>query len=312
MKILPRIKRQKKRSVDVKGIPRLSRSGGLELQARAVIQGIRVGRHRSPWQGSSLEFDQHRSYMPGDEMRHLDWRAYARTDQLLIRRFVDERTLPLTVLIDSSASMNYGQASTGYKYSHAQLATAVLGLLALDQGDTIQVLSTGHNWSKKPRTFSGAQAGRELALEVDHIQRRRLCNWSEVLAAMATYCRRRGLLIIISDFLDQPEELLKPLASLRAHGHDIVLLQILHPDELRLPQGGPYNVYDPEDATSRSFCDAAFMSQAYKEALADHQQSLKHLAHAVRADLQTLTTDKHLAQSLGAWLAMRGRIGRAS
>jgi uncharacterized protein (DUF58 family) len=295
----------KSKKVDVARIPRLSRSGGLELRARAIIQGLRTGRHRSPARGASLEFAEHRPYQPGDELRSIDWKAYARSDHLLIRRFVDERSLPLGIVIDGSASMRWGKPD---KFAHAQLIAAVLGVLALDQGDEVDVWSVGTALMPGGKTLGGTGATTALVERLASITWTKGANWGKALTSLANMPRRKSLFVLIGDFLDEPASMLPALATLRARGHDLAFLQVLSPEELHLPDDwGRMRLTDPEQAIADVDFDADQIAAAYAEAMAQHLATVRRCCAAARCDHLLVPTQRPLAAVLGSWLAGRSR-----
>lgn len=295
-----------KRKPPPAAIPRLSRSAGLELRARTLIQGLRAGRHRSPQAGASLEFADHRAYQPGDELRTIDWKAYARSDHLLVRRYIDERSLPLVLVVDASASMRYGTPS---KLAGAQFAAAILGLLALDQGDEVRLFGAGETLIPFGKALSGAQAGRRLAGLLVELPEERRVAWNICLDALAGTLRRRSLVVLCSDLLVDPAALASPLAALRGRGHDLACLQFLDRSELELPaEWTATNLVDPEGDHPDLPCHAESMRSEYAEALASHLDACRRLCAAARADHLLVAGDKQLVTVLGSWLARRGRL----
>ncbi len=278
-------------------IPQLARGQGLELAARQAVDGLYAGRHRSPRVGSSLDFADHRPYQDGDELRSIDWKAYARTDRLMVRRWHDDRQLPIALLLDTSGSMAYGAPAKG---EIARMTAAILGLLAFDQGDKVRVFLSGKVARVEPTMP-------EQLCEA-------LCSVADVGDAAAAHLldlaterlAQRHVVILLSDLLDDPATLITAAAALTARGHELACLQILDRSEITLPrQWGPTRFTDPEGRTSALEGDANDLADAYGDALAAHQERLANACAGLHADHRLLPTDENLSDTLGAWLAGR-------
>lgn len=283
-------------------VPRFADGQGLELAARQAVDGLFAGRHRSPRLGSSLDFADHRPYQDGDELRAIDWKAYARSDRLLVRRWHDDRQLPIALLLDTSASMAYGAPSKGQV---ARRIAAILGLLAFTQGDRVQVLLT-------------AKAERIVPTEAVH-----LCAVltsvpdagsaaaPQLLALAAEQLRQRHLVVLMSDLLDSPETFATAAAGLTARGHELACLQVLDPSELALPaQWGASRFTDPEGGLPAIDGDAGELATAYAAAIGQHQEQLHATCSGLHADHALIQTDTELVEALGQWLARRAQSRR--
>lgn len=278
-------------------VPRFDRGAGLELAARRAVDGLYAGRHRSPRIGSSLDFADHRAYQDGDDLGDIDWKAYARTDRLLVRRWHDDRQLPLALLVDTSASMGYGEPAKG---DIARLAAAVLGLLAFDQGDRVRLLLAGRQEPMVPTEAVPLCAALGATADAGTAAAPAL-----LLRAAATLPQRH-LAILLGDLLDEPEELLAAAGALYARGHELAVIQILDRSELELPANwGPTRFTDPEGGPLAVEGDAAELAATYAEAFATHQERLASGFAGLGADHLVLATDAVVPDVLGAWLARR-------
>lgn len=283
--------------------PRLGRQGGLELTARRVLDGLYSGRHRSAVHGSSIDFAEHRPYQPGDELRTIDWRAFARTDRLLIRRFHDDRQLPLALIVDNSASMAYGDPA---KHDTALITAAALGLLAIDQGDSARLLADSRApWSAD---LGGAMGATRLVQALESTKPTGTCDLGGVLRLTADHLTRRSLVVVVSDLLCEIALVIPPAADLVARGHELVVIQVLDPTELDLPaEWGRVTMTDPEGHEAPFSCDASEAHSAYNQAMAAHVTGCRNAFAGVRADHLLMTSDQPVAQVLGAWLERRRR-----
>lgn len=300
-------------------------AGAVELAARRILEGMSSGRHRSPSLGSATEFRDHRAYAPGDDMRNMDWKAYARSDHLLVRRFHDERNIPLLICMDRSASMDYGQPN---KWHIASVATAALCLLACRSGDRFRLAYGAAQLEQLEAEHSGERGFAQLCNRLQTLQPASLQtaggvtdnagsadngnsgnsteNFAQVLQGLGAHLSRRSLLILVSDFLDDTEAVADALVIFSARGHDVVLLQVLDASEQALPrEWGASMLVDPEGQYANHSIDAANMSDDYAEVFAAHQRRLSAHACALRAEHVVLSSDADVATVLGSWLHKR-------
>lgn len=240
----------------------LSSLRDLELATRATVEGLRQGLHRSPFHGYSAEFNQYRHYRPGDDLKYVDWKAFGRTDRLFTRQFRETTNLSALFVVDVSRSMDFGD-----KFRLAQSVTAVLGTLIIDQGDLAGVVADGRlsarAQSDGPRVAGNAidEAGaapaaylpprsghRQLAQFLAIVARLRPEGTAGIAAGLdraASLLHRRGLVVAVSDFYDDAQAL-TALRRLARRGHEMIVVQTLSADEVRLPQMGVVELVDAE------------------------------------------------------------------
>lgn len=213
----------------------------LELVARATVEGLRQGLHRSPFHGYNAEFSQYRHYRPGDDLKHVDWKAFGRTDRLFTRQFRETTNMSALFVCDLSRSMDYGA-----KFALAQAATAVLGTLVIDQGDAAGLLALGEAGRL---SYLPARSGHHhLTLLLAAIARLRADGTTPVadtLSRAAALLKRRGLVIVVSDLYDD-ERTLAELRRLSRMGHDVIVVHVISQDELTLPDRGAVEYVDSE------------------------------------------------------------------
>lgn len=283
----------------------------LPLRARAVMEGFYNGLHRSPFHGSSVEFSEYRPYSPGDDVRRLDWKRYARTDRYYIKRFEDETNRNVYVMLDRSRSMNYrtleydkGEYSTTLAATLAyyfSLQRDSLGLMTFDQqiGDFIPAQQRRGHLRRWLAALSRPLAGNDTDL-------------LRPLQQMAQLIRKRGLVILISDFLSLPPPLDAGLGLLRARGHDVMLLRVLDPGEKQLRIDQPTTVVDLETGREM-FLDPLAAADGYQQRFQQHRQQVEDTAKRWGAELFELVTDQPLAAALFQVVsAQRIRGGRPS
>ncbi len=291
--------------ISIPDVPRLARSGALELTARRVVEGLYAGRHRSPYLGPATEFADHRPYAPGDDLRSIDWRAYARSDHLLVRRYREERDLPLMLAIDTSASMAYGSPE---KSAWAAIASAALGMLAIDQGDRVRVCAARDGAARWTAELSGSPGANALCAELSELRWSGAASAADLLAEIARRLERRSLVVLMSDLLGDPLELARQAGVLAARGHELVGLHILDRSEVELPASwGLVSLSDPESAHAPISCDAAQTKVAYDRAMAEHRERCARALAGARAEHVAVVTDQEPSEILGRWLHRRAR-----
>jgi uncharacterized protein (DUF58 family) len=222
----------------------------LSIRARTIAQGVLVGAHMSRRFGSSSEFAEYKLYAPGDELKHLDWKAYARFDRYFVRRYLEEANLDLHLVVDSSASMAYAGGARGHfttsKWNVARTLAAAVATIAHDQSDAtgISVFSSSERFGLPPRSRRD-----HLAALLDGLERLEPTGQTDVEGALASVLarlNRRALVVVISDFLDVDTRVLETLGVLRRRGADVLVLQVMHRDELEFPFDGVVRFEDLE------------------------------------------------------------------
>jgi uncharacterized protein (DUF58 family) len=284
----------------------LARYGGLTLTARTVVEGFLSGIHRSPFKGFSVEFAEHRQYYPGDEIRHIDWRAFGKTDRLYVKEYEEETNLKAFLVVDASGSMRYRGRQRLSKYEYAQQVAASLAYLMLAQLDAVGLVvhDTKVKQLVQPRASSkhllgllrgleDAQPGGETALAAV---------WHQLAVA---HLKRRGLVIILSDCFDEPAALGKALQHLRHRGHEVLLFHVLAPEEIDFPFDRPTKFRDMERITDVVKVDSRAMRDEYRKNFEAYRTELQRKARDLRIDYHLLRTDEPVDRALGAYLAKR-------
>lgn len=290
------------RLVDAELLASLS---SMELRARALVDGYYSGHHRSPYHGASVEFADHRAYTHGDELRHLDWRLYGRSDRFFVKQYEAETNLTVHLLLDASGSMGYPERGVT-KLACASYLAAGLAYLAWRQRDAVglSVFDTTVRQQLPPQTRRGHVQQVFDALE--RVTPGGETAVAEVLQAAGMALRRRGLIVLLSDLLEDAGEILHALAVLRGHGHDVIVLQVLDRGELELGLRGPVLVEDLETGALLA-TDADEIRAEYDAALRAHLQHLRDGCVAHHIDHQLFVTDRPLGRALVAYLAHRRR-----
>jgi uncharacterized protein (DUF58 family) len=225
-----------RRFLDPKVLNRVAR---LDLRARLIVEGTLAGRHRSPYRGFSVEFAEHREYAPGDDTRYLDWKVYGKSDRLYIKQYEEETNLLATIVLDGSTSMDYGAGGEGMsKATYASTVAASLAYLVVHQQDSAGlVLLDDAVRDSLPPGSQPAHLARILE-RIGSFRGGKRTDLGKALGEVAEKVRRRGLVVVVSDLLDDAERVLAGLRRLRSRKHDVVVFQILHEDEVRFPFEG--------------------------------------------------------------------------
>ena len=230
----------------------------LELMTKSTVEGLRQGLHRSPFHGYSAEFSQYRHYRPGDDLKYVDWKAFARTDRIYTRQFRETTNVSALFVIDISKSMDFGS-----KFVLARTVAAVLGTLVLDQGDAAGVLAVDDRAHLVPAR-SGHHHLRVLLSELASLAPGGSATIAEALRRAATILKRRGLVIVLSD-LYEDEEAIGQIRQLARMGHDVVVIQTLAREEMTLDVGGAAEFVDLESG-GRLTVQPSTARDAYVEA----------------------------------------------
>lgn len=277
----------------------------MELRARTVVEGYYSGQHRSPFHGASVEFADHRAYAHGDELRHLDWRLYGRTDRFFVKQFEAETNLAVHLVVDASASMGYPEQGVS-KLDCARYLAAGLGYLAHRQRDAVglSIVDSKVRDQIPPMTRRGHLHAIFTRLEETAPGGRTAL--AELLTQLANTLPRRGLIVLLSDLLDDAEATLRALAMLRRRGNDLIVLQVLDRSELDLDLRGRFVVEDLETG-ERLITDTDEVRDDYRDAMSRHIEALHDGATRHGIDHELMVTDMPLGKALMTYLARRRR-----
>jgi len=279
----------------------------LQLGARTLVEGTVTGLHRSPLQGFSVEFAQHREYAWGDELRHLDWKVFARTDRFYVKQYEQETNLGAVCLLDASASMAYGGARAACsKYEYGATLAAAFTYLLLRQQDALALTLFGEDeLAHVPLSGHPGQL-RRVAQAMAQVDLQAESGDPPVLARLAEGLRRRGVVLLISDLLFPAETLLSGLRHLRHRGHEALVLHLVDPDELDLPFEGPTRFVGLEGA-GELLADPRGLRRAYAAAMARFLADIEAGARDARADYHRIDTRHPPALNLARVLTQRRR-----
>ena len=277
---------------------------GLDLVAKTVVDGFVAGLHRSPDFGFSQEFAEYRAYTPGDDLRHVDWNVFARTERAYLKRYRGETNSLLTVLLDASNSMNYKSHSVN-KMDYARYIAASLFYLAIkDQRDAAGLIVFDDEVRNyiRPSTRQG-QLQRLLA-GLEHAEPRARTDFTKPLYHFQEFLRRRGLVLIISDFYESPEKIVRTVEPLRFHGNEVVLFHVLDPKEIQPDLDQPAILVDLE-TQERLEVTPEYAKNEYRQKMDAHIADLRDRTRAAGMDYYLLVTDRPLDGALREYLTIR-------
>jgi uncharacterized protein (DUF58 family) len=283
----------------------LARLGSLELKARTIVEGFLSGLHRSPFKGFSVEFAEYRQYLPGDDLATLDWKVYARTDRHFIKKYEEETNLECRILLDVSASMGYGSGEVT-KLQYASWLAAALAFLMNRQRDAVGLIAFDDKITQMlaPRARAGHLTSVLVTLERLALGHR--TDISRPLRDVAEAIRKRGLVVLISDLLDDPARVLPGITRFRYRGSDVIVFHVLDPAELRFPFERAARFRDLETHDEVVAVPRA-VRERYLAAIGELQDRYRRELRLEGIDYVALDTSQPLEGALMAYLLTRRR-----
>jgi uncharacterized protein (DUF58 family) len=286
----------------------VARAEALGIKARAVVEGLRIGDHRSPYRGFSVEFVQHREYVPGDDLRYIDWKVYGRHERYTIKQYEQETNFIGQLVVDASRSMEYGEGDSN-KLEYAKLLAATLAYVIVGQGDAASLAVFDAAWRTRLPASSQPAHVKTLLLALEDVTPAEKTVMAPLLHELADGLRRRSLVFLLSDCFDEPAPLLDALQHLRFNGHEVTVFHILHPDEVGFPFDGHVR-FDGLEDISQFLTRPHLIRNAYRRAFQQYQVELQRGCEAQRVDYVFADTSRPLSSVLADWLARRLRVRR--
>jgi uncharacterized protein (DUF58 family) len=284
----------------------IARLGSMELKARTVVEGFLSGLHRSPYKGFSVEFAEYRQYLPGDDLSTLDWKVYARSDRHYVKKFEEETNLDCHLLLDVSASMGYRGGAPMSKVEYGSVLAASLAYLMSRQRDATGLIQFDDRISA--RLPASARPGHlhSILLALDRIAPGATSNVGRPLHQLAEALSKRSLAVLISDLLDDPDEVVAGLKHLRFRGTDVIVFQVLDPHEIQFPFRGAARFRDVETGDEIT-ADPSRVRDAYLGAIDGLCARYEKALRSQGIDFLRLDTSKPLDFALLAYLDARAR-----
>ena len=289
-----------KRFLHLESIRRISR---LDLRAKHVVEGFLSGMHRSPFFGQSIEFRQHREYAPGDDLRHVDWKVWARHDRLTIKQYEEDTNMRVNLLVDVSNSMKYGRGVfTKFEYA-ATIATS-LAWLVLKQQDAVGCMTFDESVRSRTPTSSSKMQLNHIVNSLESATPNKKTDLHSIFSAAAETFPRRGIMIVVSDLFGDVEATLKGLRLLRQRDHDVMVLHILDDDELEFPFTGSSRFSDLESETKLN-CNPKALRDGYLEAINEFLDEVRRGCAKASIDYAKISTSDPMDAVLAQFLSRR-------
>jgi uncharacterized protein (DUF58 family) len=293
----------------------------LDVRARSVVEGFITGLHRSPYHGFAVEFASHREYVPGDEIKHIDWKVWSKTDRLYIKEYEEETNLRCQILLDCSKSMRYGEGSQRLteadrggpgmsKFAYAATCAACLAYLLQQQQDAVGLVMFDQGLRKKLPASSHPSHLKLLVNELQLAQPDHRTDVGDVFRLLAESIGRRGLVVLISDLLVDLPTLKRSLQQFRARGHEVVVLQVLHEHELKFPFVDN-TLFKGLELPAELLTEPRALRRAYLEELVRFQHEVRRTCATAGIDHRVLSTAEPLDAALAAYLAFRQKTHKA-
>jgi uncharacterized protein (DUF58 family) len=282
----------------------LTKIGNLDLKARLIVEGYISGQHKSPYHGFSVEFAEHREYTPGDDLKHLDWKVFAKSDRFYIKQYEEETNLRSYILMDTSESMKYASPGNISKLEYASYIAASLSYMLIRQQDSVGMVL----FDSKVKRFVPASASpahlRLLLHELGQIVPEQRTDTGTIFHDLAERIKRKGLIVILSDLFDDPEKLLFGLQHFRHRRHEVVVFQILDDFELNFPFNDMM-LFEGYEGWQELLCDPRTLRKGYMEEYTAFTEKMKRGCRNNKIDFVPVCTKHPLDVVLSAYLAAR-------
>jgi uncharacterized protein (DUF58 family) len=283
----------------------LQKIGSLELIAREVVEGLRVGMHKSPLRGFSTEFVHHRQYVPGDNLRHLDWRVYGRTQRYYIKLYEAETNFDAYLLLDASSSMQYG-STAGTKLEYVKYMAASLAYLIVHQHDSVGLGVFDSELRRYVQPSGSASVIHDIAHELEQARPEPKTNIAALLHEFAVRLPRRSFVMLFSDLFDNVGDFVKGLDHLRFRGHNVTVFHVLDPYELQFPFDGTYRFKGLEEM-EEILTEPRRIRTAYLEELRKFVTGIREACERSHVDYSLVDTSRPVDEVLSAYLIGRVR-----
>lgn len=280
----------------------------LEVRARLVVEGFITGQHRSPYSGFAVEFAGHREYAPGDDLKHIDWNVWSKTDRLYIKEYEEETNLKCTLIVDASKSMGYG-SKTWTKFDYAATAAASLTHLLQQQQDTVGLVTFNNVVTLNLAPSSRAVHLKRMVHELGEMTPSEQTDVGAVFLELARQVRQRGLVVILSDLFVDMNQLQAALQQFRLRRHEVVVFHIMHEDELEFPFEG-HTRFVGLESIDQVQTDPRALRKSYLSIVGDYLKQVRKTCAVLGVDYALMNTRDPLDAALARYLAFRKKHTR--
>jgi uncharacterized protein (DUF58 family) len=286
----------------------LAKVDNLELIAKFIVEGFLIGLHRSPYHGFSVEFSSYRKYEPGDELKFIDWRVFGRTDKFYVKQFEETTNLNCYLVMDISGSMEYadrdGRSGGISKLRYASYLNAGLAYMMLRQGDAVGLVGLNAQSFEFVPSSSKSNWLMQLLSRMSQLKAQGETGLGRGLSLLAERIKGRSLIVITSDLLMPPNDLLEALSYFRYKNHEVIVFHVLTDTELKFPFTRQTNFVDME-TNKEIITESAYIREEYKRLLGEHVGAMKRACRDVNADFLSLSTSDDLGDALMTYMAKR-------
>jgi uncharacterized protein (DUF58 family) len=282
---------------------------GLDLQARLIVEGYVAGMHPSPYHGFSVEFAQHREYVPGDDTRHIDWKVWSKTDKYYLKQYEEETNLLLYLLLDTSESMAYASGRNVSKLQYAQFVAAALAYMVLQQQDSVGLATFDDALRRYLKPAGQPSHLKEVFHVLDATPARSKTDMGQVFHELAERLTKRGVVAILSDLFDDVPKVVAGLKHLRHKRHEVIVFHILDPAELDFPFRDT-TLFKGLEGLPDVLTEPHALRQAYQAEMGAYLDEMKKACRMINIDYVPLRTDQPLDGALSSYLAARASRGR--
>jgi uncharacterized protein (DUF58 family) len=292
--------------LDPKTLDKIKR---LDVRARLVVEGFISGQHRSPYNGFAIEFAAHREYAPGDDLRHIDWKVWSKTDRLYIKEYEEETNLKCHLIVDCSKSMRYGETTGWSKFDYAATAAASLGYMMQQQQDSVGMVLFSDKIDKNLKASSHPSHLKLMLHELEQAEPSNTTDVSDPFFALASQIRKRGIIAIFSDLFLDPDELGKALSQFRLRRHEVIVFHVMHHDELEFPFQDN-TLFKGMEVDAELHTEPRSLRRSYLEAVEEYMVKVKKVCAVAGIDHVMLDTSKPLDEVLSSYLNFRAKSRR--
>ncbi len=286
----------------------LARIGALDLRARLIVEGLMTGQHRSPYQGISVEFAQHRPYVQGDDIRHVDWKVLARSEKVYLKQYQEETNLNLILVVDASESMGFGTIETDSgvwtKYDCATAIAASLAYMAVQQQDSVGLAIFDQALSRYFKASNSPSQWKLVVNELQGVPRWNKTSMGRILDQLAEKLNHRSVIVILSDFFDDIESIKKGLRHLRYKKHELIAMQVMDPSEIEFPFED-VTLFKGLEEAGQLLTEPQSLRDGYLEQLELFTTQLKKQCRGLNIDFTRISSGEPLDVALSQFLANR-------
>ncbi len=298
--------REGQKYLDPKTLDRIKR---IDVRARLVVEGFITGQHRSPYNGYAVEFATHREYAPGDDLRHIDWKVWSKTDRLYVKEYEEETNLNCHLIVDCSKSMRYGESDGWSKYDYAATAAASLAFMMQQQQDAVglTVFSNKIDVALKPSTHPSHI--KKLFFELEGCEPDHETDISDPFLALSAKFRQRGMVVLFSDLFVDPDVLQTALGQFRTRRHEVIVFHVMHKDELTFPFQ-ENTLFRGLEVEAQLHTEPRALRRSYLDAVERYMDRIKKVCSANAIDHVLMDTSTPLDAVLSSYLNFRAKSRR--